>query len=264
VSALPRRRRNGSRRLYLFAIALAAPAAAVVATVLPPGFVYLRDVDPTIAQDIRYASVNNFVGRPLPGYGAAECLLRREAALALKKVQADLAATGVGLKVYDCYRPARAVRAMAQWANDGRGAGTSKRFFPRLEKAKLFALGYIAMRSAHSSGTAIDLTLVPLPTPPAATFDPSASYGSCAGPAAQRAPDDSLDMGTGYDCLDPASHTANGAIGEEQRRNRNKLVAAMRKHGFKNYFREWWHFSYGAPAGYYDVPIGPRPEKPSQ
>jgi D-alanyl-D-alanine dipeptidase len=242
---------------------LAAPAGALAAA-LPPGFVYLHDVDPSIAQDIRYAGADNFVGRPLPGYGAGECVLRRDAALALKQVQADLAAAGLGLKVYDCYRPARAVRAMAQWASDGRGAGATKRFFPRLDKSKLFALGYIAMRSGHSSGTAVDLTLVPLPRTPAAAFDPTATYGSCAGPAAQREPDDSLDMGTGYDCLDTASHTANPVIGEEQRRNRGTLVAAMRKRGFKNYFREWWHFSFGAPAGSYDVPIGSRDEKPAK
>src|SRR5262249_51375548 len=145
------RRRKSVWRLCLFA-AVAAPAGAFAAA-LPPGFVYLRDVDPTIAQDIRYAGADNFVGRPLPGYGAAECVLRRDAARALKQVQADLAAANLGLKVYDCYRPTRAVRAMAQWANDRRNAAATKRFFPRLEKSKLFALGYIAMRSAHSSGT---------------------------------------------------------------------------------------------------------------
>ena len=85
---------------------------------LPPGFVYLRDVDPTIAQDIRYAGSNNFVGHPLPGYVAPECILRRDVALALKQVQADLAAAGRGLKVYDCYRPTQAVRAMVRWAYD--------------------------------------------------------------------------------------------------------------------------------------------------
>jgi len=254
-------RRRGSWPVCLYIAAMLAPAGAIAATALPPGFVYLRDVEPAIAQEIRYASADNFVGMPLPGYGAAECVLRRDAALALRKVQADLAPAGLGLKMYDCYRPTRAVRAMAQWANDGRGAGPGKRFFPRLDKSRLFALGYIAMRSAHSSGTAVDLTLVPLPRTPAAAFDPTATYGSCAGPAAQREPDDSLDMGTGYDCLDAASHTANGAITAEQRRHRDTLVAAMRKRGFKNYFREWWHFSFGAPAGSYDVPIGPRVEK---
>ncbi|HML11855.1 MAG TPA: M15 family metallopeptidase [Xanthobacteraceae bacterium] len=246
--------------LCLFAAAIAAPAAAGAAGALPAGFVYLRAVDPTIAQDIRYASTDNFVGRPLPGYGAAECVLRRDAALALKQVQADVAAQGLGLKVYDCYRPTRAVRAMAQWAGDGRGAGASKRFFPRLDKRNLFALGYIAMRSAHSSGTAVDLTLIAQPPAPAAAFEATASYGSCAGEAAQRSPDNGLDMGTGYDCLDAASHTASGAVNAEQRHRRDLLVVAMRKRGFHNYFREWWHFSYGTPAAYYDVPIGPHAE----
>jgi len=255
------RHRKSIRRICLFAVALSAPAGAIAAGALPLGFVYLRDIDASIAQDIRYASADNFVGRPLPGYGAAECVLRRDAALALKQVQADLASAGLGLKVYDCYRPARAVRAMAQWANDGRSAGPGKRFFPHLDKSKLFALGYIAMRSGHSSGTAVDLTLVPLPRTPAADFDPAATYGSCAGPLAQREPDDSLDMGTGYDCLDAASHTASSTITVEQRRNRATLVAAMRKRSFHNYFREWWHFSYGAPAAYYDMPIGPRAGK---
>ena len=252
--------RRGRRKFWLslFAAAFAAPVAALAASSLPPGFVYLRDVDPTIVQDIRYASADNFVGHPLPGYGAAECVLRRDAALALKQVQADLADAGLGLKVYDCYRPARAVRAMAQWAHDGASGRATKRFFPKLEKRNLFALGYIATRSAHSTGTAVDLTLVARPPPSAAPFDPAAAYGSCIGAAAERAPDDSLDMGTGYDCFDVASHTTNGAVGEEQRRHRATLVAAMRERGFRNYFREWWHFSYGAPRGSYDVPIGPR------
>src|SRR5262249_46635403 len=142
------------------------------------------------------------------------------------------------------YRPTRAVRAMAQWAND-RGSGrATKRFFPKLEKNNLFALGYIATRSAHSTGTAVDLTLVARPTAPAAAFDPAANYGSCTGPAAERAPDDSLDMGTGYDCFDTASRTSSGAVGAEQHRRRATLVTAMRERGFRNYFREWWHFSY--------------------
>lgn len=194
---------------------------------LPPGFVYLRDVDPTIAQDMRYASADNFVGRPLPGYDAPECVLRRDAALALKQVQADLALSGLALKVYDCYRPARAVQAMAQWANDGKDGGATRRFFPKLQKNTLFALGYISSRSEHSMGIAIDLTLVETPAAPTAPFDRTAAYGPCTGPATQRAPDNSLDMGTGYDCFDALSHTSNADIGAEQRRRR---LCAGRRH----------------------------------
>jgi D-alanyl-D-alanine dipeptidase len=255
-----------SRRVWLVAASawtLAAGHAAAQGA-LPAGFVYLRDLDPTIAQDIRYAGSDNFVGRPLPGYDAAECVLRRDVATALKQVQADLAASGLGLKVYDCYRPTRAVRAMAQWASDGRGGGVTRRFFPKLEKNMLFALGYIAARSAHSTGTAVDLTMIAAPGVPAAAFDSAAVYGSCAGPVAQRAPDDGVDMGTGYDCFDVASHTASGAIGAEQRRRRTLLVAAMARRGFRNYHREWWHFAYAASAAaaYHDVPIRPRAAKP--
>lgn len=218
--------------------------------------IYLRDIDPTITQDMRYAGSDNFTGKPLPGYNAAECLLLPQVAHALKRVQAELAAANLSLKVYDCYRPVRAVAAMAAWAR-GKGGADTSRFYPALDKSKLFALGYIAGHSAHSRGVAVDLTLVPRGSTPAA-FDPSARYGPCTSP--QRAPDYSLDMGTGYDCFDAKSHTHNASITPAQAANRRVLWEAMRKHGFANYKREWWHFSYrGADTGAaYDFPIAPR------
>jgi D-alanyl-D-alanine dipeptidase len=232
---------------------------AVAQGALPSGFVYLRDVEPSIAQDIRYAGSDNFVGRPLPGYDAAECILRQEVAAALKRVQAGLRAGGLSLKVYDCYRPMRAVRAMVAWVNDGRVQARTKRFFPRLPKSSLL-LGYIASHSQHSTGNAIDLTLIKAEAAPAAPFDPAASYGPCTGPAAQRSPDNSVDMGTSFDCLDPASNTASSAVTAEARRWRNTLAEAMRKQELGNYYREWWHFSYGRPGrtAAYDFPIRPR------
>src|SRR5256884_5539612 len=172
-------------RAWILRAAIATMLVAIVQDVaaqgaLPSGFVYLRDVDPSIAQDIRYAGSDNFVGRPLPGYQAAECILRRDVAAALKRVQADLAASGLSLKVYDCYRPTRAVRAMVAWVNDGRPDAATKRFFPKLAKGSLLR-GYIASRSQHSTGTAIDLTLTRASPAPAATFDPAAAYGPCTG-----------------------------------------------------------------------------------
>jgi len=243
------------RLLVVSLFALVLSVAHAQSGELPTGFVYLRDIDASIAQDMRYAADDNFVGHPLPGYDAAECVLRRDVAQALAKVQADLAKQKFSLKVYDCYRPRRAVAAMARWANDGAGGEPTKRFFPALDKRTLFAQGYIASQSAHSTGNAIDLTLVALPQAPPARYDKAAHYGPCTGPAAQRAPDNSLDMGTGFDCFDPKSHTANSAIQPEQTRARATLGAAMRKHGFKNYFREWWHFTYGAPGPAQDFPI---------
>src|SRR5205814_1676495 len=163
--------------------AMAQGAAAQGA--LPPGFVYLRDVEPSIAQDMRYAGSDNFVGRPLPGYGAAECVLRKEVAAALQRVQAALRAGGLSLKVYDCYRPMRAVRAMVQWVNDGRAEAPTKRFFPKLRKGSLLS-GYIASQSRHSTGNTIDLTLTKVDAAPAAPFDPAATYGPCTAPPARR------------------------------------------------------------------------------
>jgi D-alanyl-D-alanine dipeptidase len=233
-------------------------ATAAQAQRLPDGFVYLRDVDPSIVQDMRYASANNFTGAPLPGYGAAECVLRADAAQALKRVQTSLAGSGVSLKVYDCYRPERAVRGMARWAS-GDETGATKRFYPGLSKRTLFAAGWISPRSAHSAGVAVDLTLAPAGAQ-TAPFDPHAHYGPCDGAIAQRAPDTSVDMGTGFDCFSLKSYTRSSAIGAEPRALRERLRSAMMRQGFKNYFREWWHFAYDgtAPPALHDTPIAPR------
>ena len=250
-------------RILVAAVFVFGGSVAHAQNMLPPNLTYLRDIDPTIAQDIRYSTFNNFTGRPLPGYDAAECVLTRDAAAALKQVQADLAASNLSLKIYDCYRPQRAVSAMARWSQDGKDSAPTKRFFPNIDKSNLFALGYIARVSRHSTGTAIDLTMIEAGAAPAPPFDPAASYGACTGPIATRAPDNSLDMGTGYDCLDPKGNTANPGITAEQRQRRMQLIAAMRKHDFSNYFREWWHFTFagGGSAPQYDVPIRPRPGK---
>jgi D-alanyl-D-alanine dipeptidase len=232
---------------------------------LPGDLVYLRDIDPSIRQDMRYAGPDNFTGHALPGYNAPECVLRRAAARALKRVQQDLAARNLSLKVYDCYRPARAVAAMAHWARDPKARPDTARFYPALDKARLFSLGYIASHSAHSRGVAVDLTIVQRDAPPPARFDRDARYGSCAGAATARAPDDSLDMGTGFDCFDTRSWTRNATITSAQKANREILLDAMRKRGFASYKREWWHFSYrtGDGEGAYDAPIVTRPAPPS-
>ncbi len=248
-------------RPFLYALLpllLTLPAHA--RDMLPPGFVYLRDVDSSIAQDMRYATSDNFTGHPLPGYGAPECILRREAAEALKLVQADLAHENLGLKVYDCYRPTRAVRAMEAWAHSDDDSDATKRFYPALQKRNLFRLGYIAAQSKHSTGTTVDLTLIRRPAAAAQAFDPAARYGPCTGPAASRAPDTGIDMGTGFDCFDLRSYGASKAITPEQKHWRGMLKTAMHRSGFVNYFREWWHYSYpGAldPRAY-DFEIKPR------
>ena len=149
------------------------------AQALPGGFVYLRDIDPTIIQDIRYAGANNFVGRPLAGYGAAECVVKREVGLLLKSVQQELARRELSLKMLDCYRPARAVADMVAWSQDGRETPAQRRYNPAFSKQDLFRLGYIADAPGIPPGAALDLTLVDLKADNSATFDPAKSYADC-------------------------------------------------------------------------------------
>jgi len=223
---------------------------------LPGDFAFLRDIDPTIIQDIRYASANNFMGRPIAGYGAAECVVKREVGLRLRAVQQELARQRLSLKMFDCYRPARAVADMVAWAKNGTETVAERRYNPAFSKADLFRLGYIATHSGHSTGAAVDLTLVDLGADNSRKFDPARDYADCTAPAAARAPEGSVDMGTGYDCSDVKAHTAARSITPAQRRWRAMLVAAMARQGFANYAKEWWHFSLpgvGGPA--YDFPI---------
>lgn len=234
-------------------------ATTSFAQALPDGFVYLRDVDPSILQDIRYATPDNFTGHKLPGYEAAECIVKREVAVALSRVQQELKARGLSLKMYDCYRPARASRAMYAWSQEAAETAASRRHYPRLKKRDLFRLGYIAAYSGHSTGAAVDLTIVDSRAKDNSPFDPAAAYADCTSPADKRAPDSSIDMGTGYDCFDLIAYTRAIAISADQRKGRQTLLAAMTKQGFANYFREWWHFSLpraGGPAQ--DFPIPPR------
>ena len=234
-------------------------SAAAHAQKLPGGFVYLRDIDPSIIQDIRYASSNNFVGRPLRGYEAAECVVKREVGLLLKSVQEELALQNLSLKMFDCYRPARAVEDMVAWSRDGRETPAQKRYNPSFSKADLFRLGYIAERSGHSTGAALDLTLVDLKADNSALYDPSKDYADCTANVNLRAPEGSVDMGTGYDCSDVKANTSAKSIAAAQRRWREKLVLVMSRRGFVNYSKEWWHFSLPRAGGQtHDFPIKAR------
>jgi zinc D-Ala-D-Ala dipeptidase len=250
-------------RTIVAAFAIAASASAAIAPAsaqaLPGGFVFLRDIDPTIIQDIRYAGSNNFVGRPLRGYEAAECVVKRRVALALKSIQQELTTQKLSLKMLDCYRPTRAVHDMVVWGQDGRETPAGRRYNPAFSKKDMFRLGYIATHSGHSTGAAVDLTLVDLTADHSAQFDANKAYADCTAGADNRAPEASIDMGTGYDCADLKAHTKAGSITLQQRRWRNVLVAAMAKQGFVNYWKEWWHFSLpGAGGPAYDFPITAR------
>ncbi|NOT41994.1 MAG: M15 family metallopeptidase [Alphaproteobacteria bacterium] len=225
---------------FVIALALLLAASASLRAADAP-LVYLRDADPTIVQDMRYATKDNFTGFRVPGYLAGECMLLKPVAEMLKRAQATLAERGLSLKVYDCYRPQKAVDAFVAWAkSDARGV---PRFFPRVPKSELLKKGYIEPVSNHSRGIAVDVTLVVAGGAAAKAFDPLATYGGCISPAAMRAPDNSLDMGTGFDCFDDLSATNSGGITPPQKKLRGALYQVMVKHGFKNYPGEWWHYS---------------------
>ena len=224
-------------RTALFAVAvLAAACAAPVARELarPAGFVNAASVVSGLGVDMRYAGSRNFVGRPIAGYEVALCLLTSEAAAALAGVQRDLAASGRGLKVYDCYRPVRAVADFAAWAHDLDDQRMKAEYYPNVDKTQLFALGYIAERSGHSRGSTVDLTLIDLVT------------GA------------ELDMGTPYDLFDPRSWPSDTSVSAEAQANRRALQAIMVAHGFRPLREEWWHFTLEGephPETYFDFPV---------
>ena len=212
---------------------------------LPRGFIYLDSIAPDIITEMRYATTRNFTGRRVRGYRANRCILARPVALALARVQAAVSKKGYTVKVYDCYRPARAVTAFVRWAQGNRGPSGTKFYYPRISRSRIIPLGYIARRSSHSRGTAIDLTLVRT-SPDGARQASSVKSGggsvSCIAPQPEPAPA-SLNMGTNWDCFDVLSHTYHGGISAAARVNRQRLLRAMRAEGFRNYKREWWHFS---------------------
>jgi D-alanyl-D-alanine dipeptidase len=218
------------------------PAPALAGSALPKGFVYLRDIDPTIVQDIRYAGAHNFAGRPIRGYLAAECILSERAANALATVQRKLAAKKLSLIVWDCYRPKRAVDDFFRWSKDPTHAEMKTEFYPRTDKAMLFALGYLATRSAHSRGSTVDLGIVPDAFSSAPPPNPPQPLKPCTAPKGERFEDGTIDLGTGYDCLDALAHTSNALVGEPALQNRQTLKSYMKGAGFRPYAREWWHF----------------------
>jgi D-alanyl-D-alanine dipeptidase len=207
---------------------------ASAASAQPASFVDAATVVPGLVLEMRYFGTHNFVGARIDGYEAPRCLLTRQAASALAAVERDLATHDLGLKVFDCYRPARAVAHFLRWARNPADRKTKPEFYPAVDKRDLFADGYIASRSGHSRGSTVDLTLVRL------------------------ADGNELDMGGPFDFFGPQSWRSYRALNEEAWRNRTLLADAMRRGGFRPYDREWWHFTLRGepfPGSYFDFPV---------
>jgi len=186
---------------------------------LPEGFMYVKHLIPDIRIDLRYAGNHNFIGRPLPGYNQAEIILTKQAAEALKKVQLELEDQGYCLKIFDAYRPQKAVNYFMEWAKKPEDTLAKEEFYPDIDKRNLFELGYIATKSGHSRGSTVDLTLIDANTLK------------------------EVDMGGTYDFFGEVSHLNTSQINEEQKKNRTFLKSVMSKYGFRSYSEEWWHYT---------------------
>jgi D-alanyl-D-alanine dipeptidase len=221
-------------RCWLFAALLTACGThSVIAQQRPAAFVDAASVVPGLMADMRYAGAHNFVGRPIDGYEAPHCLLTQAAAAALAEVARDLSSRGLRIKVFDCYRPTRAVANFVRWARDRNDTAGKAEFYPDVDKRTLFRDGYIASRSGHSRGSTVDLTLA-------------------------QADGHELDMGTHFDFFSPKSWTADPTVNAAQHANRMLLASAMRRRGFRGYDKEWWHFTLSRepfPETYFDFPI---------
>lgn len=224
----------------------------------PGNFVDIREVIPSVVLDIRYHGPHNFVGTRVDGYHQPLCLVTREAAEALKKVQTELQQFSLSLKIYDCYRPQRAVDHFVRWARDIEDTKTKKEFYPTVDKRKLFRDNYISDKSSHTRGSTADITIVPVPTPVQKKYIQGQPLQACFLPAGKRFKDNSIDMGTGFDCFHELSHPGNQKIGLQQRTNRLLLKTLMDKYGFNNYAEEWWHFTLRNepyPDTYFNFPV---------
>jgi len=221
-------------RRCLLSLVFVLSALPALAQERPAGFVDAAGVVPGLVVEMRYAGPHNFVGTPIDGYDKAVCLLTAPAAAALAEVARDLAPRGLMLKVFDCYRPARAVAHFVRWARAISDVTTKAEFYPDVDKRNLFRDGYIAARSGHSRGSTVDITLV------------------------RRDDGRELDMGTPFDFFSPRSAPVDRGVSVEAQANRAVLAQAMARRSFRPYDKEWWHFTLRRepyPDTYFHMPV---------
>jgi len=201
---------------------------------LPEGFSYLKQIAPTIESELRYCRTNNFLGTSVSSYNEDVLITSTRAAEALLKVQTELEKKGLGLKVFDAYRPQSAVNHFVKWARKINDTIKKEEYYPEINKRHLFKFGYISSRSGHSRGSSVDLTLIELKTKK------------------------ELDMGSPFDFFGDISHITYQDLTEQQKQNRQLLREVMSKFGFRPYKNEWWHFTLRNepfPNTYFDFPI---------
>ncbi|XQW86762.1 M15 family metallopeptidase [Thalassotalea piscium] len=208
-----------SLSILIFAFTHSAQASEIVSK---QQFVDIKLAIPSVVYDIRYASKNNFVGEVIDGYLAPKCLIRQEVIKPLIKLSDELLQQGYRLKLYDCYRPEKAVKHFMRWALDLSDTKTKNTYYPNLDKSNLVGQ-YIAEKSGHSKGFTLDLTIQ--------MKDKNGTWHD-------------LDMGSTFDMFDKISNTETPLISPQQKYNRQILKVTLERNGFTNYPMEWWHFTY--------------------
>ncbi len=201
---------------------------------LPEGFVYINDIAPDIILEPRYYSEYNFVGKRIEEYNSPAIIMAEQAAKALKRVSDKLKEEGYTLKIWDAYRPQRAVDHFVRWAKDPKEVKMKNDFFPNVDKDKLMEPGYIAEHSAHTRGSAVDITIVNLST------------------------NLEVDMGCSFDFFGKIAWHGSELVTKEQAENRKKLREVMEEEGFEAYLNEWWHYTLKNepfPDKYFDFPV---------
>lgn len=189
---------------------------------IPKGFASIASVVPTVAIEMRYSTTENFMGRVVAGYQQPKAVLTQPTLAALQKAQAKFKTYGLGIKLFDGYRPQKAVNDFVKWSKNPADTIHKKQYYPNTRKAVLFELGYIAKRSGHSRGSTVDITLVYL-------------EGEQKGKE--------VDMGGPWDFFGPISWIESGLISPQQKVNRQLLQSIMKASGFRSYSKEWWHFT---------------------
>ncbi len=203
----------------------------------PPGFVNIKEHIPDVVVELKYYSNDNFIGDTIDGYFSNKGFITFEAAKALVNIQKDLKKEGIGLKLFDAYRPQSAVNHFIRWAGDHSDTLMKRTFYPEVDKASLFEKGYISRRSGHSRGSTVDLTIIYLTGP---------KKGQ------------ELDMGTPFDFFGRESWSESPLVTAEQKKNRMLLREVMERHGFKGIRTEWWHFTLinePYPDTHFDFPV---------
>jgi D-alanyl-D-alanine dipeptidase len=227
-------------------------------TTLPKGFVYINDIDESIIVNLKYFTNDNFIGRRVPHYYANKGIMTKETALALSEAQKKFLSKGYSIVIYDAYRPASSVKYFMEWMSDESDNIRKKYHYPYIKEKKDMKDIYIDSKSGHSRGSTVDMTIIK--TNQKLLTESIYEERTFNGKIYPFNKDNTLDCGTSYDLMDPASWADNNTLDltKEQKYNRELIREVMESSGFKILPEEWWHFSLKKetfPDTYFDFDI---------